>query len=64
MSMGNNNYDELNAVWQARLTRRSGMLNHPYSFDTQVQMSKYVDTTEGSIAADGCFTNRADLCSI
>ena len=56
-----NNYDELNAVWQARLTRRSGMLNHPYSFDTQVQMSKYVDTTEGSIAADGCFTNRADL---
>jgi len=56
-----NNYDELNAPWQARLTRRSGMLNHPYSFDTQVQMEKYVDTSEGSIAADGCFTNRSDL---
>ena len=56
-----NNYDELNAPWQAQLTRRSGMLNHPYSFDTQKQMEKYVDTAEGSIAADGCFTNRSDL---
>lgn len=56
-----NNYDELNALWQAQLTRRSGMLNHPYSFDTQMQMEKYVDTAEGSIAADGCFTNRSDL---
>lgn len=56
-----NNYDELNAPWQAQLTRRSGMLNHPYSFDTQMQMEKYVDTAEGSIAADGCFTNRSDL---
>ena len=56
-----NNYDELNAPWQAQLTRRSGMLNHPYSFDTQVQMRKYVNTAAGSIAADGCFTNRSDL---
>ena len=56
-----NNYDELNAPWQAQLTRRHGMLNHPYSFDTQMQMEKYVDTAEGSIAADGCFTNRSDL---
>ena len=56
-----NNYDELNAPWQAQLTRRHGMLNHPYSFDTQKQMEKYVDTAEGSIAADGCFTNRSDL---
>ena len=56
-----NNYDELNALWQAQLTRRHGMLNHPYSFDTQKQMEKYVDTAEGSIAADGCFTNRSDL---
>lgn len=56
-----NNYDELNAPWQAQLTRRSGMLNHPYSFDTQLQMKKYVDTTDESIAADGCFTNRTDL---
>ena len=56
-----NNYDELNASWQAQLTRRSGMLNHPYTFDTQEQMRKYVDTAEGGIAADGCFTNRSDL---
>lgn len=56
-----NNYDELNAPWQAQLTRRHGMLNHPYSFDTQKQMEKYVDTAEGSIAADGCFTNRSDM---
>jgi glycerophosphoryl diester phosphodiesterase len=56
-----NNYDELNAPWQAQLTRRHCMLNHPYSFDTQKQMEKYVDTAEGSIAADGCFTNRSDL---
>ena len=56
-----NNYDELNASWQAQLTRRGGMLNHPYSFDTQVQMEKYIDTADGSIAADGCFTNRSDL---
>jgi len=56
-----NNYDELNASWQAQLTRRMGMLNHPYSFDTLLQMSNYVSTTAGSIAADGCFTNRSEL---
>ena len=56
-----NNYDELNAPWQARLTRRSGMLNHPYSFDTEWQMRNYVSTAPGSIAADGCFTNRSEL---
>jgi glycerophosphoryl diester phosphodiesterase len=56
-----NNYDELNAPWQAELTRRSGMLNHPYSFDTQMQMEKYVSPAAGSIAADGCFTNRSEL---
>ena len=56
-----NNYSELNAPWQARLTRRSGMLNHPYSFDTQQQMANYVGTTAEDIPADGCFTNRSDL---
>lgn len=56
-----NNYSELNAPWQAQLTRRSGMLNHPYSFDTNEQMKKYVGTADGDIAADGCFTNRSDL---
>lgn len=56
-----NNYYELNASWQAELTRRSGMLNHPYSFDTSEQMKKYVGTLDGGIAADGCFTNRSEL---
>ena len=56
-----NDYDELNAPWQALLTRRSGMLNHPYSFDTELQMETYVSTAAGSIAADGCFTNRSEL---
>ena len=56
-----NNYSELNAPWQAQLTRRSGMLNHPYSFDTNEQMKKYVGTADGDIAADGCFTNRSEL---
>lgn len=37
-----NNYDELNAPWEAYLIKRSGMLNHPYSFDTYAQMAKYM----------------------
>lgn len=56
-----NNYSELNDYWQAELTRRSGMLNHPYSFDTFAQMKQYVGVTEDNIAADGCFTNRSEL---
>ena len=56
-----NDYDELNAPWQALLTRRSGMLNHPYSFDTELQMETYVSTAAENIAADGCFTNRSEL---
>lgn len=56
-----NNYSELNDPWQARLTRRSGMLNHPYSFDTQQQMRSYVGRVSDEIAADGCFTNRTEL---
>ena len=56
-----NNYSELNDSWQAKLTRKSGMLNHPYSFDTNEQMKKYVGVSEGDIAADGCFTNRTEL---
>lgn len=56
-----NNYSELNAPWQAQLTRCSGMLNHPYSFDTSEQMKSYVGTSDGDIAADGCFTNRSEL---
>lgn len=37
-----NNYPELNKPWQAWLIRKSGMLNHPYSFDSYAQMTKYM----------------------
>ena len=36
-----NNYHELNAPWMAYLIKKSGMLNHPYSFDSYAQMGKY-----------------------
>lgn len=36
-----NNYYELNSPWQACLIRRSGMLNHPFTFDSEEQMSRY-----------------------
>ena len=50
-----NNYEELNAPWQADLVRRSGMLNHPYSFDSTAQMDAQVNL------ADGYFTNRSEM---
>ena len=50
-----NNYEELNQPWQADLVRRSGMLNHPYSFDSVAQMQ------EQASRSDGFFTNRSDL---
>lgn len=50
-----NNYEELNHPWQAELVRRSGMLNHPYSFDSVLQME------EQASRSDGFFTNRSDL---
>ena len=37
-----NNYPEMNEPWQAWMIRKSGMLNHPYSFDTYAQMTKYL----------------------
>jgi glycerophosphoryl diester phosphodiesterase len=37
-----NNYPEMNKPWQAYMIRKSGMLNHPYSFDSYAQMSKYM----------------------
>ncbi len=37
-----NNYGELDAPWMAYLIARSGMLNHPYSFDSYAQMAKYM----------------------
>ena len=43
-----NNYYELDSPWQACLIRRSGMLNHPFTFDSEDQMTKYTghDTTD------------------
>ncbi|MBD5317480.1 MAG: glycerophosphodiester phosphodiesterase [Bacteroides sp.] len=37
-----NNYPEMNNPWQAYMIRKSGMLNHPYSFDSYAQMGKYM----------------------
>ena len=50
-----NDYEELDAAWQAELVRRSAMLNHPYSFDTEEQMEEH------AMRSDGYFTNRSDL---
>lgn len=37
-----NNYPEMNCPWQAYMIRKSGMINHPYSFDSYAQMGKYM----------------------
>ncbi len=37
-----NNYPEMNKPWQAYMIRKSGMINHPYSFDSYAQISKYM----------------------
>jgi len=37
-----NNYPEMNQPWQAYMIRKSGMLNHPYSFDSYAQTTKYM----------------------
>jgi glycerophosphoryl diester phosphodiesterase len=37
-----NNYPEMNKPWQAYMIRKSGMINHPYSFDSYAQMAKYM----------------------
>ena len=50
-----NNYAELNNAWQADLVRDAGMLNHPYSFDSEEQMQQQASRS------DGFFTNRSDL---
>lgn len=67
-----NNYDDLNAPWMALITKRAGMLNHPYSFDSYDQMAKYYGKYNFSVAtpcddvlkgiyADGVFTNRTEI---
>ena len=50
-----NNYEELDAAWQAELVHKDGMLNHPYSFDTLEQMEEH------ALRSDGYFTNRSEL---
>jgi glycerophosphoryl diester phosphodiesterase len=62
-----NNYFEMNAPWMHDMIRRSGMLNHPYSFDTMEQMNVYWGSyhyDSGHFKApymDGALTNRTEL---
>ena len=62
-----NNYPELNAPWQDYLISRSGMLNHPYSFDSREQMGKYFgeynfgNSLYREHYLDGAFTNRSEM---
>lgn len=63
-----NNYFEMNAPWMHDMIRRSGMLNHPYSFDSMEQMNTYwgsyhydSDTRFEAPYMDGAFTNRTEL---
>lgn len=67
-----NDYPEMNAPWQAYLIKKSGMLNHPYSFDSYAQMGKYFgqynwgntvqyDELLHGIYGDGLFTNRSEM---
>jgi len=53
-----NNYDELTAPWMVDLIHKSGMIIHPYTFDTNKDLNKYASSV------DGVFTNRADLALI
>lgn len=45
-----NNYPEMNCPWQAYMIRKSGMINHPYSFDSYAQMGKYMGVYNYGIA--------------
>lgn len=65
-----NNYPELNHPWQDYIIKRAEMLNHPYSFDTREQMSKYYgDYNFGNTGKDlfqapyldAAFTNRTEM---
>ncbi len=50
-----NNYGELNAKWMTDIAHNAGLLIHPYTFDTEKQIEKYLDRI------DGINTNRTDL---
>ena len=62
-----NNYPELNAPWMDYLINKSGMLNHPYSFDSREQMGKYFgeynfgNNLYREHYLDGAFTNRSEM---
>lgn len=59
-----NNYDDLLALWQGKLIHQAGLLIHPYTFDTEEQMSEYTGLKTGNPSegrTDGMFTNRSDL---
>jgi glycerophosphoryl diester phosphodiesterase len=65
-----NNYPDLNKPWQDYLIKKSGMLNHPYSFDTREQMAQYYGDYNFGVAGDnlfqppyldGMFTNRSEM---
>ncbi|NOQ91550.1 MAG: hypothetical protein GQ552_02410, partial [Flavobacteriaceae bacterium] len=53
-----NNYGELTAPWMVELIHQSGMIIHPYTFDTNTDIDNY------GASVDGVFTNRADLALI
>lgn len=48
-----NNYGELSSPWMIDLIHKSGMIIHPYTFDTSEDFNRYI--------VDGVFTNRTDL---
>jgi glycerophosphoryl diester phosphodiesterase len=50
-----NNYGELTALWMTEKIHETGMIIHPYTFDTLEQLNEYNDRVEG------VFTNRVDL---
>lgn len=65
-----NNYPELNKPWMDYLIEKSGLLNHPYSFDSMDQMKIYSGDYNYGIEDedlfnapyfDGVFTNRSDM---
>jgi len=50
-----NNYEELTAPWMIEMIHKAGLIIHPYTFDTTIQLNKY----RGGV--EGVFTNRAEL---
>ncbi len=50
-----NDYGELTEIWMAKMIHKSGLIIHPYTFDTQKQLTEYKNRVEG------VFTNRTDL---